>query len=154
MSSRSSPSIAIDCRPPLAARPAILLACLAAGLIPWLVPAGPWTVPASLACAMAVFCGFLASGWLGGPRALAIVFWLPEGGWWLTSRNGSGEVAKLLPDSRVFTHWLWLRWNGPSGRRQALLLRRSVEADAVRRLAMRLRLQGAHPVTGSDSLPL
>ncbi|MEQ1582406.1 MAG: hypothetical protein ABL964_17610 [Steroidobacteraceae bacterium] len=154
MSSRSSPSIAIDCRPPAAARPVALLACVAAALIPWLAVSGPWTLPASLSSAAAVFGGFLLSGWLGGPRTLDQAVWSPEGVWWLTSRSGSGEVARLLPDSRVFTHWLWLRWDSPSGRRQALLPRRSVEADAVRRLATRLRLQGTQPATGSDSLPL
>ena len=94
------------------------------------------------------------SGWFGGPRVLDRATWSPDGVWRLTSQNGSGEVAYLLPDSRVFAHWLWLRWGSPSGRRQALLLRRSVEADAVRRLATRLRLQGTQPATGSDSLPL
>jgi hypothetical protein len=130
-----------------------LLACLAAALIPWLVVPGPWTIPASLSSAAAVFYGFLRSGWLGGPCALDHAAWSPEGVWWLTSPSGAGEAARLLPDSRVFAHWLWLRWDSPSGRRQALLSRRSVEADAVRRLATRLRLQGTQPATGSDSLP-
>jgi hypothetical protein len=74
--------------------------------------------------------------------------------WWLTSRDGSGEAAHLLPDSRVFSRWLWLRWEGPSGRRQALLSRHSAQSDAVRRLATRLRLQGTQLPTASDSLPL
>jgi hypothetical protein len=153
MSSRSSPSIAIDCRPPAAARPVALLACIAAALVPWLVVHVAWTALASVACAAGVFGGFLMSGWFGGSRVLEHAAWSPAGGWWLTSRNGSGEAAQLLPDSRVFAHWLWLRWEGPSGRRQALLIRHSVEADAVRRLATRLRLQGTRPQAGSDSLP-
>ena len=153
MSSRSSPSIVIDCRPPAAARLGAGLACLAAALIPWLVATGPWAALASLACAAMIFAGFHASGWLGGANALASASLSSEGDWWLVGFGGSGEGARLLPDSRVFARWLWLRWDGPSGRRQALLLRGAAQADAVRRLATRLRLQGARPATGSDSLP-
>jgi hypothetical protein len=100
-----------------------------------------------------IYAGFLASGWLGAADALASASLSSEGVWWLVGRGGSGEVAQLLPDSRVFARWLWLRWDGPSGRRQALLLRDAAQADAVRRLATRLRLQGTRPAAGSDSLP-
>lgn len=128
-----------------------LLACVAAAVVPWLVTPGLPAVLPALAAGAAVYLGFLSSGWLG-PRALAGATWSPEGEWCLTRRDGVDEPGRLLPDSRVFAHWLWLRWEAPSGRHQALLLRASLQADAVRRLAVRLRLQGTRPAGGSDSL--
>jgi hypothetical protein len=130
------------------------VACLAAALVPWLVATGPWAILASFACAAMVFAGFVSCGWLGGSAALASASLSSGGVWWLVGPAGSGEEARLLPDSRVFARWLWLRWDGPSGRRHAILLRDAGQADAVRRLATRLRLQGTRPAAGSDSLPL
>jgi len=152
MSSRSSPAIAIDCRLPAALAPIPWLGTVTAAVVPWLVPSNPWTLAASLACAVIVMSGFRTSGWLGGPRALERAFWSPEGEWWLTQQGGTTVPARLLPDSRIFAQWLWLRWDTPSGPRQAFLSRTSRDADAVRRLATRLRLQGAREAGGSDSL--
>jgi hypothetical protein len=145
MSSRSSPAIAIDCRLPAVLGPVPWVATLMAALVPWLVPASPLTLVSSVLCAGIVFAGFRSAGWLGGPHALESAFWSAEGDWWLKTLAGSTLPARLLPDSRVFAGWLWLRWETPAGRRQAFLARDSRDADAVRRLATRLRLQAAPP---------
>jgi hypothetical protein len=154
MSSESLPTIELDCRPPAAARLAALLACVTVALVPLLVIPGLWNLMVSLACTAIVMTVCRRAGSLGGPRTVRQAYWSTDGQWWLKDGTGVTINARLLGDSRVFAHWIWLRWDSPLGLRQAVLLRDATQAAVVRRLAVRLRLQGTLHGAGPDTFPL
>src|SRR5690349_509901 len=129
MSSACSPSIEFDCRPQLAARIVVVAAVCTAAITTLLVERSPWTVAVLLTGVSAAIAGCAATGWFGGPKTLSRATWTSEGTWWLTDRRGEALQAMLLADSRVFGHWLWLRWDSAQGRRQAFLIRRSVQSE-------------------------
>ena len=100
--------------------------------------------------------GLWSQGWLDGPDRLTTVSWLSDGNWLLTSAARKNIPATLSADSRVGSHWLWLRWHtvGARPRRRSMLL---LKGDALpvdlRRLGMRLRLEsGSRRQTRSDLL--
>ncbi len=132
---------------------AVVLGVCVAALLSLLVDRSPliWMLLlAGIALALVVSA---ANGWLGGPRAIHRATWSSDGRWWLIDGRGAAFEARLLADSRVFAHCLWLRWDSPAGRRQAFLARRGLQSDVVRRLGVRLRLQGV-AVPGPDDSPL
>ncbi len=154
MSSKSLPTIELDCRPPATARLAALLACVTATLIPLLVIPSPWNVMASLACAVFVLWACIHSGSLGGIRAVRQAYLSADGLWWITDGGGLVSRARLRADSRVFAHWLWLRWDSPLGLRQVVLFRDSPQATNVRRVVVRLRLLGGLTDASPDGVSL
>lgn len=154
MSSKSLPTIAIDCRPPVAVQIAASLACLAGALALWLILPRSAALLTAAPGAIVLWLAFARSGWFGGPRAIRRASLASDGTWWLEDGRGQTSCAQLLADSRVFTHWLWLSWDSPAGRRQALLPRQSPQSAAMRCLAVRLRLIGIAPDPSPDGLRL
>lgn len=119
-----------------------LLGAMAAGLL--LFPTASPPAAALFGSAVAaVLAGLWSHGWLGGPRRLAKIAWLPDGQWQLSDACHTNAAAELRADSRVGARWLWLRWNAESAgwRPPAMLLvRGDIPAADFRRLTVRLRL--------------
>lgn len=154
MSSSVLPSIEIECRLPQAARLAVVAAVATVVLVPWTLGLGKGTtVGVSLAGAVFLLLAFRRAGWMGGRAALRRIYWSSEGRWWLVDGRNEPIPARLRADSRVFSSWVWLRFKSPAGFRQVALRRGPRTTDAVRRLIVRLRLQGAAPPAGLDDAP-
>lgn len=147
MSLSVSPAIEVDCRVPRGVAIAVLSAGLAAALAP--VVLFGWSGLAGTLICMALIV-FLHNRvrWLQPWDFTAT--WAADGVWWLREGQGAAVAARLRADSRIYPAGLWLRWDSPEGPRQALLLRRGREAEAIRCLGVRLRLQGiAGPASDS-----
>jgi len=103
---------------------------------------------------MTVSGGLWLQGWLGGARHLTRLSWLPDGRWLLSDKRHTDLSAVLRPDSRVGSHWAWLRWelssSGPR-HRSMLLLEGDLAAPDLRRLLVRMRLLSQQPVAPTDS---
>lgn len=110
------------------------------------------SMPAGLASAILVATlggGFWYAGWIGrGSRRLKAVCWLQDGRWLLMDEANRVVAAKLHADTRVFARCVWLHWAGADpardGRlRRSLLLAAGDIADSeLRRLLVRLRIEG------------
>lgn len=152
MSLSRSPAIEVDCRLPRAVPIGLGLACL----LPLLPLVGLFrherVAMAAIVAVPLILFFFYRTAWLGA-QGLARASWSTEGNWWLTDAGQGAVPARLRSDSRVFASWLWLRWETPVGPRQAVLFRFGSQAGTVRRLAMRLRLQGLAPVAEAGAEP-
>lgn len=144
MSLSCSPAIEVDCRLPRAVPIALSAACLLPFLLLSWVFRNPGVTLAALAAVPLVLFFFHRTAWLGA-QGLTRASWACDGHWWLTHAGQAAVPARLRSDSRVFSAWLWLKWDTPQGPRQTLLLRQGLQAGMVRRLAVRLRLQGLAP---------
>ena len=154
MSSTSSPALILDARVRRAER--LLAVCnialAAAAPLLCFVYAGALSGAAVLctsafAAALAAW-GLRRAGWLGGPQGLTFVQWTSQGDWILTSRSGEERRAQLQRTSRVASFAVWLRWR--KAPRALLLTSFDLPADDLRRLIVRLRMEGpgangAHP---------
>lgn len=147
MSLSASPAIEIDCRAPRGVA-ALLVAGLAASLLPVLV-FGLAGVIATLACLVLTPMLHDRVRWLRSESDF-IATWAADGSWWLREGQGASLAARLRADSRAYASGVWLRWDTATGPRQALLMRRGRQAESIRRLTVRLRLEGlAAPVADS-----
>ena len=120
-------------------------ALLACAVVPWLLFPGPSIFGVAIAAAAVCWLGFRRAGWAGGPRRIIRVNWRAEnagGQWFLTDARGREFAAELRPDTRVAAGCVWLRWNA-EGIRSMLLIRGDVATLELRRLGLRLRLEGA-----------
>jgi hypothetical protein len=100
--------------------------------------------PLFVIAAAVVGLGLRWQGWLGGADRLTAVSWLSDGTWLLTSATRQNIPATLSADSRIGSHWLWLRWHTPGAQpchRSMLLLKGDVLPAEFRRLSARLRLE-------------
>jgi hypothetical protein len=145
MSSPSSPTLLCDVRSRRAERTVALLALLAGALGPSLVTSldttAAWVI--STFCVSLVWLGLWLAGWIGARRIVGVT-WMSDGCWRLTDGRGTTVDAVLRGDSRVGSHWAWLRWTIPGsfGRRSPVLLlvTGDVSANELRRLLVRLRI--------------
>jgi hypothetical protein len=106
---------------------------------------------------VAMIAGMWRQGWLGGARRLARIDWLPEGQWQLRDARHTEVAADLRADSRIGTHWLWLRWNAQSAcsrGRSMLLVRGDIPDHDLRRLVVRLRLDAGIPPRSAAAAPV
>ena len=147
MSSTDSPTLLFDVRA-RRAEPCIAYAALGAGaLTPWLFPPVSlfWTLYASATLALVLWAGLRRVGWVHSPRRLSSVSWSADGRWRLTCADGRDYEAKLQPATRVFPWGAWLSFqvdDAPLRRCSLLLLRADVRE--LRRLLVRLRVDGSH----------
>lgn len=99
-------------------------------------------VEISILAASVVAAGLWWHGWLGGVRRLTAVSRSSDGRW-LLQQGGQTVPACLSEQSRVGSHWLWLRWGSAAGqpkRRFMLILQGDVPPAELRQLSVRLRL--------------
>lgn len=148
MSSTSSPIHLRDVHSRRTERWVAVLALAAAGLAPFLaglpIEATLAYTAASISLAGA---GFRRAGWtIRGDRRIVAVTWLADGRWLLTDRRGRIAEGVLRSDSRVGRHLVWLCWDMQGGRhpgrRSMLLAGSDVSDDELRRLSVRLRIDG------------
>lgn len=122
----------------------------AAGLLA-LGGAPAWAALAAVAL-VASIAGLRSMGWLGGMRRLVNVAWLADGTWLLTDARQRTMRGVICSDTRVGKGWVWLRWN-TSGRFDAppmWLARGDVSDEDLRRLKVRLRIEGVRSATMRD----
>jgi hypothetical protein len=86
--------------------------------------------------------GLYRAGWLGGRDRIQRAVWSCDGRWLLTDGRGCLHEGELRVDSRVGARLVWLRWNA-NRTRSMLLVSGDVEAAELRRLIVRLRIEGA-----------
>jgi hypothetical protein len=112
----------------------------------------PWQVLplVSLLAATVTAGGFWKAGWLGGRLRLRRIAWQVDGGWLLTDFSGATRQAELRGDSRLGAGCAWLRWDVQRGAGwlwartcTLLLVPGDVSAPDLRRLRVRLRIDGA-----------
>ena len=107
-------------------------------------------------CAVAIRAGLSRMGWLGARRIVGVT-WLSDGRWQVVDRRGVTTEARLRNDSRVGSHWVWLRWDTPDrwNQRSLLLAAGDIPTSDLRRLLMRLRIVGlARNTAATQSWPL
>lgn len=157
MSSPSSPPLILDVRARSAER-ALAWGILGLAFVcPWLF-AGPPLVLAALSvlCVGVSWLGLFHCGWLEGARRVAQVAWLADGRWFITTSDGRSMECELDLTSRVGAMAIWLRLRTCElpVRRYSLLLTRADDcAEDVRRLGIRLRLEGTRSPGRPDLLP-
>jgi hypothetical protein len=99
--------------------------------------------------------GFRFAGWLGGAGSIEALSWISDGRWFLVSRAGLQIEAVLEAGTRVGPGLVWLRWRPLNPEfpfvRTMVLTDRDLPAQTLRRLVVRLRIDGrgdgARPVT-------
>jgi hypothetical protein len=153
MSSTSSPTLTLDVRSRHTER-AVAGCAIVAGasapllMAPLLMAWGgllPMAVPG--AClGLILWLGFRRLGWLGARNRLIRLAWRADGSWLLTDSNQRAVEARLRGDARIGRSWVWLRWDATAPTvlrlRTMLLTRADLGAPELRRLIVRLRLEG------------
>jgi toxin CptA len=110
-------------------------------VLPWLPLA--WYL--QLALALVIVLGFVGA-WRthvlrGSPRAIRAAELDPEGAWTLRLADGRALAARLLPSSFVHPKLVVLNFRtGRLARRHLVLAADAADADALRRLRVRLRM--------------
>lgn len=143
MSSRNSPTVALDVRARRAERRAAWLALVGAGCaVALLGSAAAWTQLLAVAGIGAIAAlGLWRAGWIGSRHRIVDVRWLADGRWILADRGGTFP-AELCTDTRLFGQAIWLRWKtGPWRRRSMLLAQGDLAAGQLRALGVRLRIE-------------
>ena len=148
MSSTSSPTLIIEVRARRTERLVAVCTLAIVFLSPWLLmslaPAAAFS--AGVAAVLAAAMGFRLAGWLGGRTSIARLSWIPEGRWFLTDRAGAQLEASLGAGTRVGPGLVWLQWRVLTARfplvRTMLLTDRDLPAQDLRRLVVRLRIDG------------
>lgn len=119
------------------------------------------SIAIALAAAAAALAGFRNAGWIDRRRRIQRIVWHADGRWSLIG-PGPGQLQAegiLHGDSRVGARYAWLRWDvqprrfGPSAVRRVLLVAGDVSEPDLRRLVMRLRIDGALPRPGRSVPP-
>ncbi len=142
MSSRNSPTVALDVRARRAERRAAWLALVGAGCAAALLgSAAAWTQLLAVAGIGAIAYGLWRAGWIGSRHRIVDVRWLADGRWILADR-GRTFPADLCTDTRLFGLAVWLHWKtGPRRRRSMLLAPGDLPDGQLRALGVRLRIE-------------
>ena len=143
MSLQGLPTLELDVGPRRAERRVAVLAIVFAAGAPWLADLDHTMAILALSTAGASlgWAGFRRAGWIGGPRRIDRVSWQADGQWLLVDAQGRKFEAVLRPDTRVAAGVIWLRWNA-EGVRSMLLTKGDIATGQLRRLGLRLRLEG------------
>lgn len=108
------------------------------------------------ASACLVYVGLRRAGWISSPNRIVRVVWLADGRWQLTNRRGDTLECELRHDSRVAAGCVWLRLRSAQAPRRVftlLLARSDGAAEELRRLTVRLRIDGPKLVSAAASAP-
>lgn len=85
-----------------------------------------------------------------GPKAIRRLQWQSDGHWLLENRQQQNLPATLLPSSYLHPRLLILNFKlQDGGRRNVLLLPDSLDAQTLRRLRSRLRIEAASSIAAS-----
>jgi len=117
-------------------------AALAALFLPMSVPI-PLRVPVAIAIVWHLARALPRHAWLTDSNAVVRLIWGEDGLWTLVARDGSSRDAALLGDSYVSLPLVVLRLSClDGGTRAVALVGDMVDADTLRRLRVRLKLEG------------
>lgn len=154
MSSPSSPTLLSDVSSRRAERRAAWLTAVGCVVASVLVSAsvgteGATAMTGALAAAFvagaAACLGLWHAGWFDG-RHIRQLSWLSQGRWILTDAADRRWCGRLCGQTRVAGRWVWLRWRLDDGRSRCLLIAPGdIDAQDLRRLVVRLRIEGADP---------
>jgi hypothetical protein len=152
MWSAASPSLEIE-RRPFGEQLVAVGCCVAGSIVPWLLPLTTLQSSLFTVVAIAVVCVTVwRAGFVGARYRVVKAVWDHDGQWWLIDASGLRQRYVLSSAARVTPPLIWLHWRGDRGARQMLLFRwtlsRRTKSEEWRRLAVRLRLEGA--VTAPD----
>jgi hypothetical protein len=151
MSSRDSPPLSLEVRKRGAERwcAATLVALTVLAVVQTSMQAPLTGVSLTLVGGAVLGYGMWRAQWFGSRRLVRIA-WLPDGRWQLVDASGVVVEASLRGDSRVGSHYAWLRWDADIVRSMLLFRGDLTEAD-LRRLIVRLRIDGlGAPSSPSD----
>ena len=143
MSSRDSPALTLD----VAGRQADRLCVLALfGLLASAAALVGMRDPAVGLCLgtigpVVIGYGLWRARWIGLQR-LGRIVWLSDGRWQLAEMGGRVFEATLRGDSRAGSLYVWLRWDAEIVY-SMLLFRGDLTEPALRRLIVRLRIDGS-----------
>lgn len=156
MSSPSSPPSILDVRDRRVERSLARGVLALALLIPWV-----FVVPQAMRClgsvllASLAYAGLRHFGWIPGPYRIARIAWLSDLRWELTTSSGEKLYCDLHPSTRVGSYAIWLRLRSSEAPRRDycfVLARTGALADTVRRLGVRLRLDGARRPAPAEAI--
>jgi toxin CptA len=117
-------------------------------ILPFAVPL-PWPVYWMLVTVSALSARHAFRMHFGSMRVISAV-WDAAGDWHLDLADGRGEIARLRAQSYVSPYLIVLLFASESRRRSLVLLNDSLDADTLRRLRVRMRLEG-EPETGDTT---
>ena len=142
MSSHGSPLLDLDVRSRRTERGiAGVSVALAMGSALLIDLSPPLVAILSTVAGVSVAAAFWRSGWIGTRYRITRICWLADGRWLLTTDRGPQFEAELSPATRRTAGFAWLRWQSPH-RHSMLLGRRDVAASDLRRLLVRLGIDG------------
>jgi hypothetical protein len=150
MSLQGSPRMELDVRRRRWERRVAWLALIVVPVSPLLVLSGPMAVGCAASALCLVAAGLQRAGWIGRRYRIQRFVWTPDDRWQLTDAKGRVSAATLRVDSRIGSVFVWLRWNA-NRTRSMLLVSGDVAAADLRRLIVRLRLEGVRPVRDDAS---
>lgn len=164
MSSQGLPTLELDVRSRRAETFAAVLLTILAATVPWLFTGLPTSLASalSLASAVVVPVGFWRAGWIGRQRKIIRIVWQAGGRWLLTNAHGRTDEAVLRADTRISTRAIWLRWDVQLDRpgtwasvplRSMLLAAGDLPEPDLRRLFVRLRVDGSRPAVQLPTMP-
>ena len=146
-SSTLTPTLMIDARSRRTETWVAILTVLAAALSSALLHLSPATAAVTaIAMAGVIAVGFGRSGWLGGENRIETVSWVADGRWFLGDRRGRSFEVALEGGTRAACGAVWLRWSNAHGRRprySMLLAPGDLPSEDLRRLIVRLRIEGS-----------
>ena len=118
------------------------LAALAALCLPMTLPVAV-RIPLALLVAWSLWRTLRRHAWLNAPEAVVRLVWAEDGLWTLVLRDGTSRSARLLEDSYLSVPLIVLRLGFlDGGHRSVVLLGDMLDADTLRRLRVRLKLDG------------
>lgn len=141
MSSQGSPRLELDLRGRYWERRVAWFALILPPVCLMLLLPLPAAIGFGALTALAVMLGLLRAGWLGGADRIQRVTWSSDGRWQLTDARGRVLEGTLRADTRVASRLVWLRWN-TSWTRSMLLVSGDIDMTELRRLIVRLRIEG------------
>lgn len=118
-------------------------------LVLMLALAAPWLSRLPVAAAAGLDLGLLLWAYpqwrrlgLRSDHAVVALYWDAQGFWTLRQRDGSETTAQLQPRWRATPRFISLPFKSDKGRHSLLLLPDSAHRELLRRLRVRLRIEG------------
>jgi hypothetical protein len=148
MSLPGSLTLTLDAQTRRAERAVAAIALLAGAAAPCLIfSLAPAAFVYAACCVGVLAWGCYRAGWLGARHRIVAATWHADSRWTLSIGFAQPVDAVLLGDSRVTPGCVWLRWRTPERPwprlRSMLLIASDLPSGELRRLGIRLRLEGS-----------